>query len=427
MIEVPEHGEAACALAPPDVAHIQAVAAGTSGVVFPEPAKRKKPLIHVSHTRMGGVTVRTGGVVGIIPLPSGEVLRITPKVGSRDGVFWLLCHALGFNDIRLLSRLENVDTRKDPVEWLFLALRHEVRKLAQGGLRKDYVPVEETAGVVRGRILPARTIAETRGLTHKVTCLYDDFTPDVFDNQVLRLALRAAARHAPNLRHQLLGTDALFDGEVTCERSDIRRAADELKRLLDQQHPGRKRYFPAHTLAYMVLRILSVGGDGRAWRQPGILLNMDRLFEDALRSILKPLGDSSFNHELRFERNVRLSMKPDIPLRGLIVDAKYKRTPLHKRKSDREPELPLSGDIYQAYAYSSFGKRPCALVYAVGDKTNESIRAKLAAPGCPQTDAEESPRVGLFSLNISGTTFGQLTLESDRLISQLKQFASGVA
>lgn len=430
MIEVAEHGKTTCTIGPEDVQYIESVASGNTGVVFPEPPKRKESLVKVSYTKEGKVTIKTGGVVGIIPLPSGKVLRITPKVGSSHGVFWLLCQALGFDNIRLLSRLDEVETREDPLEWLFLILRHEIRKLVQAGLRKDYVPVEETAGVVRGRVLPARTIAETRGLAHKVTCLYDDFTPDVFDNQVLRLALRAAAHHAPELRHQLLGTDALFDGEVTYERADLHRAAANLKRLLDQQHPGRKRYVTAHTLAYMVLRVLSAGGDGQNWRHPGILLDMSKLFEVGLRQML----DEEFGH-YRFTDAGRSQvafapigsppvvkgMKPDIPLRNLIVDAKYKSQPLTIRGQRLQPP---DGDVYQAHTYSYFGERPCALVYAMGTKTEPEHKAALSF-GLNQMNASSWPRVGLFGLDLSGSSFVELEQQRVNLIGQLGKFSEG--
>lgn len=430
-IDVTELGESVrVKLRPADADCINAVGRGDEGAIFPARPPRKKPFLTASAISGGAYEVSAQAVVGFVPLPSGGTLRVNSKIGSRQGVLWLLFRALKL-DASLLRRLLALPAERDSVlEWLFEFLRLEVRKLVQTGLRKDYVPVEETSGYVRGRILPMRTIAETRGLAHQVTCLYDDFTADIFDNQVLRLALRASAAASPELRHSLLGTDALLDGEVTFEKSDLLRTADELKRRLDQQHPGRKSYIPAHTMAYLVLRLLSAGGDGRAWRQPGVLLNMSKLFELALKNMLESeFGYARFAPKGRVKMtfgparmpSVVKGMRPDIRLPRLIVDAKYKKTPLILRKERLEPP---DSDVFQAHTYSHFGERPCALVYAVGSETEHK---DTLARGLHQEKERTPhwPRVGLFGFDLSGSSFVELEQRHVGLIRQLEEFTEG--
>lgn len=424
-------------LMPSEIAAIKQAGSRDAGVVWPrddesddvpddDAALDRTALLSMRHDTDGRCFIKAGNIVGFVGLPSARVLHVQSKLGSNIGVFWLLAHALDV--ARFLKHWpETPAERANPLDWLLLLLRQETRKLVHAGLRKDYVPVEETLGVVRGRILPARTIAETRGLAHRVTCLYDDHTAEVFDNQVLRLALRAGASCAPHLRAELLGTDSLFEGEVSYEPINRAAAADKLRRLIDQHHPTRKAYVAAHSLAYIVLKLLSFSDFGAARKQPGILLNMEKLFEMALRNMLEmDFGSESFTGEFNFVRigeppdsssdRVRKGMKPDIRLRGLLVDAKYKTEPLEKRSGVLEPP---DDDIFQAHTYSYFGKRPCALVYAVG---NEDEQKDWLACGLNQADASDGPRVGLLGLNIAGVNISALEGSRGKLIDQLRAF-----
>lgn len=404
-------------LTPADASLINAAGRGAAGIVFPpRDGGSATRLLTADKRRNGkpGYVVRAGNVVGFVGLPSGRALHIQSKLGDV-GVFWLLAHALDVAQY-LKHWTEMPEQRADPLEWLLLLLRNEVRALVHSGLRKDYLPVEETLGIVRGRVLPARTLVETRGLSHRVTCLYDDFTADVFDNQVLRLALRTGAACSPGMRAALLGTDALLEGDVSYEPLNRAVAADNLKRLLDARHPSRRAYVAAHTLAYIVLRLLSYSDFGSSTRRPGVLLNMEKLFERALRNILeREFGHEKFSPKaINFGPNVAKGLKPDIRLRGLLVDAKYKEKPLAQRNGGLQPP---DGDVFQAHTYSYFGKRPCALVYATGE--DNVLAGGLAQDGV----TAPSPRVGLFSLNIAGKDCSALEAAREKLVGQLRAFA----
>lgn len=412
-----------------DLADIKKAGSRKAGVVWPledtpsEDAPERSSLLSVHHEKNGQCVIKAGSVVGFVGLPSGRVLHIKSKLGDV-GVFWLLAHALDV--ARLITRWPELPaTRDNFIEAILLLLRQEVRALVHAGLRKDYVPVEETLGVVRGRVLPARTIAETRGLQHRVTCLYDDYTADVFDNQVLRLALRAGAACSTGLRAALLGTDALFEGEVSFEPMNHTLAADKLKRLMDARHPSRRAYVAAHSLAYIVLRLLSYSDIGSSSRQPGVLLNMEKLFEKALQSMLEhEFGHAKFTHrEIKFgatEPSVAKGLKPDISLRGLLVDAKYKEAPLTSRGTGMGLQPPDS-DVFQAHTYSYFGKRPCALVYATGAETPHG---EQLSGGLTQVAESDGPRVGLFCLNVAGRDVNLLEQGREKLIGSLRDFAS---
>lgn len=432
VITVPERGESArCKLSDADIDAIRNAGKRKAGVLWPPADSEDQPetgdtpaaRLSVSHGKDAHV-VSAGAVVGFVGLPSGRVLQVESKLGSDIGVFWLLAHALDV--ARLLPRWPELPTKRDSfLETVLLLLRQEVRALVHAGLRNDYVPTEETMGVVRGRVLPGRTIVETRGLAHRVTCLYDDYTADVFDNQVLRLALRAGAACSAGLRGTLLGTDALLDGEVNYEPMDRGAAADKLKGLMDARHPSRRAYTSAHALAYIVLRLLSHSDHGAATRQPGVLLDMERLFEMALRNMLRDaFGYHAFDDKFRFGDSrppVVKGMNPDIRLDRLLVDAKYKKDPLNLRNNQLQPP---DGDVFQAHTYSYFGQRPCALVYAVGRQTKH---VEALAGGLDQSDAPKWPRVGLFCLNIhaDGPEAVSILDENKRiLIDQLRSFAS---
>lgn len=433
VITVDERGQSAPArFDDRDVAAVKQAGSRKAGVVWPRAdsasdvvAPETTPLLSVTRIKAGLCTVKAGNVVGFVGLPSGRVLHVRSKLGDV-GVFWLLAQALDV--ARLIPRWPDIPAKRDNfVDALLLLLRQEVRALVHSGLRKDYVPIEETMGVVRGRVLPARTLTETRGLAHRVTCLYDDFTVDVFDNQVLRLALRAGASRSSDLRATLLGTDALFEGEVAYEPMSLGGAADRLKRLMDARHPSRRTYVPAHCLAYLVLRLLAFSDFGSSTRQPGVLLNMEKLYEMALRNMLtrefehKPFSTT----QIVFGETtppVAKGLKPDIALRGLLVDAKYKERPLTPRGNGNGLQPPDS-DVFQAHTYSYFGQRPCALVYAIGVQTPHR---ELLGQGLPQAGRADPPRVGVFALDISGS-IKELEASRTNLIRQLQRFVASAA
>lgn len=415
---VPERGHLDVVdLSSADVQAIRDAGSGRTGHVLPVRASNTA-LLTVERLAAGrGSRIRAKAVVGFLGLPSGRVLQVQPKLGCSVGVFWLLSHALDrAMMVKQWTRLP-ADSA-DLIELLLTLLCSEVRSLVRRGIRKDYVSVQETGSFVRGRVLPFRTVCEARGLLHTQTCLHDDHTANLFENQVLRLALRRGAAQVQTLRHRLLETDALLEGEVDYDPQDGAAAANTLKGLLDQHHPSRRAYIPAHRLAYMVLRLLSHSDGGKARHLPGVLINMERIFELALRNMLcRRFGAAAFGqHEISFGHGMRKGMRPDICLRGLIVDAKYKEHPLTLRGQWIEPP---HGDVFQAHTYSWFARRPCALVYATGAHTRH---ADVLSLGLGQQHVAACPRVGLFRLDIASTDWTELERRREELERQLDHF-----
>ncbi len=76
--------------------------------------------------------------------------------------------------------------------------------------------MEETATVVRGRVLHAEQLRHRFGLPLPVDVRFDDFSVDTPENRLLRAAATRIARRLPGvsgvLRHRLLRLDAQLDG-----------------------------------------------------------------------------------------------------------------------------------------------------------------------------------------------------------------------
>jgi len=96
------------------------------------------------------------------------------------------------------------------------------------GVRQGYVTADDSLALVRGRIRVAQ-IARRPGILLPLEVRYDDYSPDIPENQILRSACRlmnGPDRLDDRLRARLVHLDARLDGvSVLCPARTAARVA----------------------------------------------------------------------------------------------------------------------------------------------------------------------------------------------------------
>jgi 5-methylcytosine-specific restriction enzyme subunit McrC len=373
LIELTEVGEPTeCELFPDQGRRLAA-----SGVVTATPS----PL------RTGWWLVGSTGKVGAACVGDIE-LRIKPKVEIARLLF-----LLGYSAHGAAWRPETVNLGEAPdlVTAIAQALWRQVARAIHQGLLPGYVIVEESAPVLRGRLLESAQLARHHGLPLPLEIRHDEFTVDIPENQILRTACE----------RMLLVPGVDFESSRMLRRL-LRDFADVAPLRQGDPIPAWQpsrlnfRYHAALRLAELVLRATSVEHARGMVAVNGFLLDMPKLFEDFVTVALREAIEGSYGGRVvaqsRHNLDVagRVILKPDLVWRvgGIpvaVIDAKYKA---------QKPSGYPNADLYQLLAYCTvLGLRTGHLVYAVGNE--EPARHVIRQAGieiiCHALDLSQSP------------------------------------
>lgn len=341
--------------------HAEAGAIGATGLVevVAEPAPECWRLVGNS---------RVGVAVG----PTWE-LRVRPRLAVSQLLF-LLGYATdpnGWRDERAFF---------ERAEDLFEAIAHgfawQALRLAEQGLTRGYRQVEERLPTVRGRIRFADQIAHS-ALPLPVELSYDEFTPDIRENRILKsatMALLRMPRVAPLARRRLLKLRSALD-PVSLEPRPQEATLPPFTRL-------NERYRPALRLAQLILRASSLGGDRGSFAATAFVFDMNKVFEEfvtaSLREALRPKGgEVKAQRFSTLDEKGRVAIRPDLTwLVGgrarAVIDAKHKAL----------GSGPRAEDAYQVLAYcTALGLSRGYLVYAQADGT-EATDLVVRNAGC---------------------------------------------
>lgn len=317
-------------------------------------------LATVSPVRDGEYAVAGAGKVGVASVDD-VVLRVLPKVPIGK-IFWLLGYARRFE---WRDDLVTYGTAPDLVHVIAEAFARQADRALGRGVMHGYVPVDDELAVVRGRLRTTEQVTRRFGQVTPLLVTYDEFTPDIAENQILRAAARVL-RRVPRLdpivaRHLRAIVDRL-DG-VT----DLRPGAPR-----PGWRPNRRNhhYETALWFADIVLRHQSIDlPDGHA-EVNGFMVDMAAVFEDfvttAFTDALEQIDGHvrpQDPHTLDEARAVK--MKPDLVWYragrpAIAIDAKYKA---------ENPAGYPNADVYQMLAYcTALGIGRGHLIYAKGNE-----------------------------------------------------------
>ena len=231
--------------------------------------RRKVRSIDVSPTSNSNTWIlRPGSEIGVVRLPDLTV-EIRPKL-PIDRVLFLASYALGAFKIK--PDVADLDRSTDLVEAMVQLFHAAVRQATGRGLLHGYETQEETLNVVRGRIRIEDQLRRRFGIAVPIEVRYDEFTPDIQPNRLLKAAVRRLAwlpQRSRDTRRLLSAMRAVF-----ANVSDVEYRPTHLPDL--PVNPLNAHYQPALALARLILKSGAVELAAGKVESASFLIDMNR-------------------------------------------------------------------------------------------------------------------------------------------------------
>lgn len=258
--------------------------------IVPQEAAR---LALISESRPGFCTfgyqsVRLAQYAGLVSM--GErILEILPKVDDADGIpevgrgiFLRLLRLSGA--VKIFSD-ENVhhDLRRQSLLDVFIAAYFDaVAALIRMGLLRRYRTLEDDLTLIRGRLQIERQAAVHGMRIDRLACRFDELTADNEWNRCLKAALHVVRPWISSiyLGRRWLELSAALDDVSLIPMTPTR--LNELK--FDRQAA---HYKPAIQWAKWILSILSPNLRAGRNEAPGLIFDMNKLFESSMVAVLR--------------------------------------------------------------------------------------------------------------------------------------------
>jgi 5-methylcytosine-specific restriction enzyme subunit McrC len=316
-----------------------------------------RPRVEIYETPEG-LAISAKSWVGVLSLPNLEV-KIRPKLaGDHLHLARMIDYVHGLDTLVRDAGAAGLTVAGDSLlDLLALLFVEAAETVVRKGLKSGYLTREDDIPVVRGRILVEHVVLRRFGLIDKVPCRYDEYEPNVVENQLILAAIESLRRwvQSVDIRRRLDRLRHVF--ESVCDLSSFDRASARSSMTYDRLNAY---YEPSHQLSWLLLDGIGVA-DPIAGKQSSFafFLDMNALFE---RFVERWLAHILPAHEFRVRRQVQHSsiiwdamadapyskVIPDVLVHGVEsdlivpVDAKYKR---YRSGADE-------ADIYQAFLYA---------------------------------------------------------------------------
>lgn len=317
-------------------------------------------LVSVSPLGGGEWLITGSSKVGVAQI--GDVtLRVSPKVTTAK-LFWLLGYARKF-DWR--DDLVDYEADTDLVHVIAEAFARQSERALGRGVLHGYVSIDDELAVIRGRLRATEQVTRRYGQITPLLVTYDEFTPDIAENQLLKAAARVLSR-VPGLqpgvaRHLRVVTDRL---------ASVRDLAAGAQ--LPDWRPSRRNahYETALFFAELVLRHQAIDLPAGVVDVNGFMVDMAAVFEDFVTVALTDEFER-VDGQVRAQDRHSLDLGGDVPMKpdivwyragqpAAVIDAKY--------KAEKPAGYP-NADVYQMLAYcTALNLREGHLVYAKGNE-----------------------------------------------------------
>jgi 5-methylcytosine-specific restriction enzyme subunit McrC len=334
------------------------------------------------------------GWIGQFPLSATSMIRVDPKVPISN-VLWMLDVAHQFETFKLWEEhLTDVETLPELFSALAGIFGRLVCDRVRRGIFRDYVHVRRAMALVRGRIDVGASIVRAAS-SQQLVCEFEEFTPDIADNQILLFALdlmtrlhlesRDAAMLVQRARRTLLGAVSL---------RTVR--GDEC--LNRRYHRLNEDYRPLHSLARLFIEHVGPGLSHGSHEALPFAIHMPTLFERFVARWLERASPPELEFipkfSLRIESTHAVRLEVDLLCKSratgqvlAVIDTKYKA-----------PEKPSSDDLGQIALYSlQTGTKRAFLVYPsgqhggfearIGDVSIRSLTFDIGTPPRPDGDS----------------------------------------
>ncbi|WP_338452537.1 hypothetical protein R4Z09_12050 [Niallia oryzisoli] len=340
----------------------------------------------------GNRRLRFINMVGVIQLKTVRV-EILPKLDLDQEEMVLNRRALlnmlsltkqlpiQLND-RTLSQFENFDLTH-VLAFLYIT---ELFKAVKRGLYRSYTTKSENINHLKGRLLVSPHIRKNAFTSVHAFCEFDELSPNVPLNQVLKVALNIIF---PFVKYSALKTQTFMILEMLDEVDDCALNTTMLDHI--QINRQNQHFEPVFQLALAIIRSTMMTTGANSQIAFSFLFKMNDLYEgyvgECLKRVLAPTGlKLELQHrgrKLLVDMNTgreTVQLKPDfvvsrwekgIPEPIVILDTKWKNFLYRSQPSD----------IYQMYAYitSYETAERCIILYP---KVNEnSVFPRWRVPG----------------------------------------------
>jgi 5-methylcytosine-specific restriction enzyme subunit McrC len=285
---------------------------------------------------------------------------VSPKL-SIARVLFLLAHSAdpAWIDDAALAEAESLT---EGAAMLFAAA---CDRAMRNGILRGYRDHRERLHTVRGRIDFAEQLRTNPGRDLPLTVSYQEHDEDILENRLLLAALEIVAElpiHSTATRRAITRLRRAL-ADVTLQLFDSRRLPAVTWTRLNQN------YRPAVDLARVILTGAEANLRAGAIHAPGLVINMNTVFEDFVRNALRhTLGlderefPSGRDAPLPLDEARRLMIEPDLSVRRdgrchMVGEIKY-------RYDTGDGDTP---HLYQTLAYANAAGLPDAtLIYADG-------------------------------------------------------------
>ena len=342
-------GDSTAALAPSEAARLLELARARPGFCTP-----------------GHHSIRLAQYAGLVNI-GARVLEVLPKVGEAGdagqsrGTFLRMLQLAQGVPVFSQDSVQHGLQQRSLLSIFVAAYLVELSKLVRAGLLRRYRTEVDDLRVIRGRVLVSRQ-ASVHGMRSDVlACRYDDLTVDNPWNQICRAALHVARPWVSGLvdNRRWLELAAALD-EVSPRRDALE--------LLGSLVPDRQvqHYSTAIRWAGLILRLLSPNLRAGKNEAPELLFDMNRLFEESVKSVVTAecrsagLSVSAQEHDLHLAHTDTeiqtpiFRLRPDLVIREqarivAVADTKWARIwPTAKGQL-----VPEEAHVYQLNAYAS--------------------------------------------------------------------------
>jgi 5-methylcytosine-specific restriction enzyme subunit McrC len=320
-------------------------------------------------------TLTSSSTVGVAR--AGDLtVELRPKIGVAP-VLFLISYALNPKS----WKLEQAQLARDAnlAEAVIPLFTRTIHQTIRPGLLHGYRRREETLTSVRGRIRITDQFRARTGLPFPVEVAYDDFTPDILENQLLRTAVDTLGRLY--LRHQDSRTSL---DRLRLQLNGISTLTPD-RRGIPEPHWTRlnERYRPAVALARLIISTAGLEARAGGVDASVFLIDMNAVFERFIRVALREalrLDIRRFppaargHHPVQLDAEGTIRLEPDLSWWTsdgcvFVGDCKYKKT---------DDTIP-NADIYQMLAYlTALQLTRGLLVYAAGEDIPHSITIPFA-------------------------------------------------
>jgi len=304
-----------------------------------------------------GKVLQAQNYVGVIQTKDGTTIEILPKIqtiGEEESKKILLKMLMTLKKSPFKHfNMANIKSSKMPLLEIFITMfLEELSRLAQRGIRSDYITKEENLQFLKGKLLISQQIKHNSIHKERFFVEYQEFNSDRVENRLIKTTLEYLYKKSRSNRNQQRIREFLFvfDEISTCK--DIKTAFTNVK--LNRQMKDYEQVLLWCKTFLLENSFSPYKGDDVAF---ALLFDMNLLFESYVYDYLKRHGNfenivnQDKRHHLAYEKgNGKFRLKPDIVINNgaIIADTKWKIL-----TEDKTYNGVSQADMYQLYAYGT--------------------------------------------------------------------------